>query len=145
MIHLSFKILAKMGGEQSVLSSPIKAIRDLPWTSVLGFAGLRWGILPQKDSTGEIVSVQGLFCVEHCWKWLGLLFHLQPFFSFLRAFCETVTLTGMFLPSCCAGSVQTVCMLKSSKRPGMMSNINVFFLFKHIKSAINPHSLSAHL
>lgn len=132
--------------EQSVPSSPAEAIRGLPWTSALGLAGLRWWILPQKDSTGEGGCLcSGAVLCRALLRMAVVVPSSQLFFAFLRAFCGTVTLTGMVLPSCCAGSVQAVCMLKSSRRHGMMSNNNVFLLFKHIKSAINPCSLSAHL
>ena len=66
MMHLSLKMLGKKGGEQPVPSSPIEVIRGLPWTSASGFASLRRGMLLQQDLAGQVVSVQGLFFVEHC-------------------------------------------------------------------------------
>lgn len=67
MMHLSLKMLGgKKGGEQPVCFSPIKVIRCLPWTSASGFVSLRRGVLPQQDFTGQVVSVQGLFFMEHC-------------------------------------------------------------------------------
>lgn len=58
MIHLSLKILGKMGGEQSVSSSPIEVIRDLSWT----FFGVCWPEV--RDSAPEGLNRGRCLCAR---------------------------------------------------------------------------------
>lgn len=84
----------------------------------------------------------------HLWEWLRFFLHLQHWpdsLAFLltpKGLLETVSSEKQDLRIARTTGWQTITILKSSRRPEMMSNNNVFFLFKHIRSTINPQHLS---
>lgn len=87
----------------------------------------------------------------HLWERLRFFLHLQHWpdsLAFLltpKGLLETVSSEKQDLRIARTTGWQTITILKSSRRPEMMSNNNVFFLFKHIRSTINPQHLSVYL